>query len=197
VGGVATTVPGRRERPLAHVPHRIGPNFGPKRSATGWNKPPREGISSTGKPLKKGTSWHGKRRNSTRGGEFQDRYRNLRGHPARIDRAAGRSGAITFDPGGPGGGSGSEVSRLSAPFEHVQGGPTPARAQPPDLSSLLWQRLDKARLQEAAAVVAYPPRLGDPVVVECFDEVGVATHVILEGPGGRYPERFLHDVEAE
>jgi hypothetical protein len=39
------------------------------------------------------------------------------------------------------------------------------------------QRLDKAGPQEAAAVVAYPPRLGDRVVVECLDEVGVATHV--------------------
>ena len=154
-------------------------------------------MASSSKVLKRHTSWHVRRLDSTAAVEFQDRCRNLRGHPARIDRAAGRSGAITFDPGGPGGGSGSEVSRLSAPFEHVQGGPTPARAQPPDLSSLLWQRLDKARLQEAAAVVAYPPRLGDPVVVESLDKVGVATHVILEGPGGRYPERFLHDVEAE
>jgi hypothetical protein len=112
-------------------------------------------MASASKALKKNTSWHGRRWDSTAAVEFQDRCRNLRGHPARIDRAAGRSGAITFDPGGPGGGSGSEVSRLlPAPFETCKGDRRRPAPSPPDLSSLLWQRLGKAGFQEAAAVVA-------------------------------------------
>ena len=112
--------------------------------------------------------------------------------PGSIAPRAGREQSRSY----PGVQQGS-LSRLSAPFEHVQGGPTPARASPPDLSSLHCQRLDKAGSQEAAAVVTKHLGFCDVVIRERFLEVGMAAHVVLEVRSIVHSDRSLHDVEAE
>jgi hypothetical protein len=76
-------------------------------------------MASASKSLKTNTSWHEGRWDSTAAVEFQDRYRKPLGHPARIDRAAGWSGANHVP-----------IRGFSRHPSRTSEGPTPAR-QPP------------------------------------------------------------------